>query len=145
MARSTPHAHALRNCILDFNLSICIDAPEAEMAYRYVSSNGLSSIIDHVIETAALGQRVLECSIIGNFLLSDHVPLKIRLDLNVDHRFESITAMRRITRARYHTAVRHIMRKGYISSTTKMAEVISENRTHNLLSEVRLITSRNKL
>ena len=32
-------------------------------------------------------QWVLECSIIDN-LFSDHVPLKIRLDLNVDHMFE---------------------------------------------------------
>ena len=33
-------------------------------------------------------QWVLECSIIDNLLFSDHVPLKIRLDLNVDHMFE---------------------------------------------------------
>ena len=31
-----------------------------------------------------MGQRVLECYIIENLLFSDHVPLKIRLDLNVD-------------------------------------------------------------
>ena len=31
---------------------------------------------------------MLECSIIDNLLFSDHVPLKITLDLNVDHMFE---------------------------------------------------------
>ena len=36
LARSTLHAHALRNFILDFNLTVCIDAPEAEVAYTYV-------------------------------------------------------------------------------------------------------------
>ena len=41
-----------------------------------------------IIVTATLGHRVLECSIIDNLLFSDHVPLKIRLDLNVDHMFE---------------------------------------------------------
>ena len=29
-----------------------------------------------------------ECSIIDNLLFSDHVPLTIRLDLNIDHMFE---------------------------------------------------------
>ena len=33
-------------------------------------------------------QWVMECSIIDNLLFSYHVPLKIRLDLNVDHMFE---------------------------------------------------------
>ena len=32
--------HALRNFILDFNLTVCIDAPETEVAYTYVSPNG---------------------------------------------------------------------------------------------------------
>ena len=43
-----------------------------------------------------------------------------------------ITEMRRITRARYHRAVRHIMIEGIRMCTTKMAEVISENRTRDL-------------
>ena len=42
----------------------------------------------HFIVTATMGQRVLGCSIIDNLLYSDHVPLKIRLNLNVDHMFE---------------------------------------------------------
>ena len=37
---------------------------------------------------APMGQLVLECSIIDNLLFSDHVPLQIRLDLNVDNMFE---------------------------------------------------------
>ena len=41
-----------------------------------------------IIVTATLGHRVLECSIIDNLLFSDHVPLKISLDLNVGHIFE---------------------------------------------------------
>ena len=45
LARSTPHAHALRNFILNFNLTVCIDAPEAEVAYMYASPNGFSSRI----------------------------------------------------------------------------------------------------
>ena len=56
----------------------------------YVSPNGFSSRIDHFMVTARMGQRVLECSFIDILLFSDHVPLKvkIRLDLNVDHMFE---------------------------------------------------------
>ena len=32
LVRNTLHGHALRNFILDFNLTVCIDAPEAEVA-----------------------------------------------------------------------------------------------------------------
>ena len=55
-----------------------------------------------------------------------------------------ITEMRCITRARYHRAVRHIMREDDINRTTKMTEAISENRNRDLWSEVRRIKSRNK-
>ena len=58
------------------------------MTYTYVSPNGFSSRIDHIMVTATMGRGVLECSIIDNLLFSDHVPIKIRLDLNVDHMFE---------------------------------------------------------
>ena len=88
LARVTPHAHALTNFILDYNLTVCIDAPEAEVAYTYVNPTGFISRIDHFIVPATMGQRVLECSIVDNLLFSDHVPLNIRLDLNVDHMFE---------------------------------------------------------
>ena len=211
---------------------------------------------------ANLGQKELECAIINNVLFSDHVPLKVRLDINVDHVFErnycrklawhkastelinqyssdleyklsmlqydeeallcknvmckkhdnelyrvyndilnmciessgyipttcpknnlnsgggrrklpgwskevehlkqeaifwhrqwravgkshqgDITEMRRITRARYHRAVRHIMREDDRISSTKMTEAISENRNRDLWSEVRRIKGRNK-
>ena len=55
-----------------------------------------------------------------------------------------ITEMRRITRARYHRVVRHIMREGDRMCTTKMAQAISENRIRDLRSEVRRIKDRNK-
>ena len=45
LARSTPHAHALRNCILNFNPTVCIDVPEAEVVYTCVRPNGFSSKI----------------------------------------------------------------------------------------------------
>ena len=42
----TPHAHAFRNFILDFNLTVCIVAPEAEVAYTYVNSNGFRFLVN---------------------------------------------------------------------------------------------------
>ena len=36
---------------------------------------------------ANLGQYILECLITYNVLFSEHVPLKIRLGVNVDHRW----------------------------------------------------------
>ena len=56
--------------------------------YVYVSPNGFTLELIIFIVMATLGQRVLECSIIDNLLFSDRVPLKIRLDLNVDHMLE---------------------------------------------------------
>ena len=55
-----------------------------------------------------------------------------------------ITEMRRITRARYQRAVRHIMRESDRMCTTKMAVAISENRSRDLWSEVRRIKGRNE-
>ena len=51
--------------------------------------------------------------------------------------------MRRITKARYHRAVRHIMRKDD-RIRTKMAEAISENRNRDLWSEMCRTKGRNK-
>ena len=87
LARSTLHALALRNVILNFNLPVCINAPEAEVAYTYVSRNGFSCRIDKFMVTATMEERVMECSIIDNLLFCYYVPLKIRLNLNVDHMF----------------------------------------------------------
>ena len=88
LTRNTPHAYALRNVISDFNLTVCIDAPDAQVPYTYVSPNDLTSRIDSFLTTANLGHKVLECAIIDNLLFSDHVSLKVRLDINVDHMFE---------------------------------------------------------
>ena len=79
LARSTPYAHD--NFILYFNIAVRIDAPETEGTYAFVNPNGFGYIIYHFIVTATMGQRVLGCSIKDNFLYSDHVPLKIRLNL----------------------------------------------------------------
>ena len=50
-------------------------------AYTYVSPNGFSSKIYNFIVTATMGRRELECSIIDNLLISDQVPLNVRLDI----------------------------------------------------------------
>ena len=55
-----------------------------------------------------------------------------------------ITEMRRITKARCHRAVKHIMRESDTICTTKLAEAIRENRTRDLWSEVRRIKCRPK-
>ena len=55
-----------------------------------------------------------------------------------------ITEMRRITKARYHRAVRNIMRQDDRIRTTKMAEAINEDRNRDLSSEVRRLKGRNK-
>ena len=55
-----------------------------------------------------------------------------------------ITEMRRITRARYHQAIRQIIKRDDLIRTTRMAEAICDNRTRDLWAEVRKIKGRNK-
>ena len=256
----------MRQFLSDFNYTACIDTPISEVPYTYVSALGSSSRIDHFIVTSALSDNLLECSIIDNLLFSDHVPLKIRLDLTVENvsikertycsrvawnkassesidryrddvelklsrivydkdtlqckdtsctckghvdklgvfyrqilntcteasQFMSTTApvsesrppkggrvipgwsqevenlkqqalfwhrqwrsrgrphngditeRRRITRARYHQAIRQIIKRDDLIRTTRMAEAICDNRTRDLWAEVRKIKGRNK-
>ena len=83
--RSTPHTNAMVRFINDFNLVVCIDAPIADVAYTYASAMGASSRIDHFFVTSTLADNILECSIVDNLLYSDHTPLKLKLDLSLDH------------------------------------------------------------
>ena len=55
-----------------------------------------------------------------------------------------ITERRRITRARYHQAIRQIIKRDDLIRTTRMAEAICDNRTRDLWAEVRKIKGRNK-
>ena len=59
-----------------FRHSICIP---------FVSSNAFTSNIYHILITDNLEKNVLKCSITNYLLFSDQVPLKERLDTNVDH------------------------------------------------------------
>ena len=47
LTRNTLHAYALRNFISDFNLTVSIYAPYAQVPYTYISPNGLTSRIDN--------------------------------------------------------------------------------------------------
>ena len=89
LTRNTPHAYAERNFISDFNITVCIDARDAQVPHTYVSPNSLTSRIYNCLTTANLGKKVFECAIIDNLLFSDHVPFKVRFGINVDHIFES--------------------------------------------------------
>ena len=52
---------------------------------KYVSSNDFTSRIYHILITDNLEKNVLKCSTTNNLLFSEQVPLKVRLDTNVDH------------------------------------------------------------
>ena len=54
-----------------------------------------------------------------------------------------IAEMHRISRARYHKAVRELNRKSDVIRMEKMAQAISENRTRDLWKEVKKIKGRN--
>ena len=85
LASSTLHAHALRNFILDFNLTVCIDAPVSEVAYTYVSPNGFSYRTYNFYSHSYNGTEGVGMFYYKQFV-SHHVPLTIRL--NMDDMFE---------------------------------------------------------
>lgn len=54
-----------------------------------------------------------------------------------------VAEMRRITRARYHRALRHVIKDGDSIKMERMAQAIIDNRTRDLYTEVRKIKGRN--
>ncbi len=85
LSRITPHSYALRSFIDDFNVVSCIDLPVARVPYTFISHTGAKSRIDHFIMTNQLCHNIISCHIVDEILESDHVPVKITLDIGIEY------------------------------------------------------------
>ena len=82
--RNSPNTHILFDFITDFNLLKCIDLPCASVPYTYINHNGTTSRIDHFFVSESLKKSITYCDIIDNHLYSDHVPLRVVLDIDIE-------------------------------------------------------------
>ncbi len=84
LSRSSPHSIALNDCINDLNMVTCIYLELAEVPYTFIGPKSTSRIGNFLV-SSAIGNSVVACDIIDNYLFSDHVPVKLVLDLCVEH------------------------------------------------------------
>ncbi len=84
LERSSPQTVALEQFISDYNFIACVDIGISGVPYTYIGPNSTSKI-DHFIVSPAIGDCMLSCEIIDNHLYSDHVPLNVVFDFNIDY------------------------------------------------------------
>ncbi len=58
---------------------------ESKVPYTYIGPNGNTSHIDHLLISDIMSESVIDCSIIDDYLLSDHLPVMLSLDFNISH------------------------------------------------------------
>ncbi len=65
---------------------LCIELAIDDVPYTYINNyTGNKSRINHFLVFDVLSECVSECCIIDNHLYSDHVPLTITFDIEVNH------------------------------------------------------------
>jgi len=84
LIRSSPHAAVLKKFINDFSMTTCIDLNIADVPYTFIGPNSKSRI-DHFLASPAMGSCVVSCDIIDDHLHSDHVPLCVCFNIDVNH------------------------------------------------------------
>ena len=83
-SRSTYHSRVLREFIQAQDMTVCIDLDIATVPYTFVGPNSTSRI-DHFLVSSALSKSIACCGIIDDVLHSDHCPLLVCFDINIDY------------------------------------------------------------
>ena len=84
-SRSRPNTCVLSDFITDFNLYTCIDLPNTNEPYTFINYNNSTSRIDQFFVSELFSRAVDNCNTIDNNLFSDHVPLRLILNISVDY------------------------------------------------------------
>ncbi len=84
LARSSPHVKALNQYINDNNMIANINLNIADVTYTYIGTKSTPRV-DHFIVSQGLGSSVNTFTIIDNHLFSDHVPICVSFDIQIDH------------------------------------------------------------
>ena len=87
LIRDSPQVNYLKNHFISaFNMTACIDLEFANVPYTFICPvTSKTSRIDHFLVTNGISNNVLSCDIMNNHLFSDHVPLCLVLDINVEY------------------------------------------------------------
>ncbi len=75
---------ALNQYIKDNDMIACINLDIADVPYTYIGTKSTSRV-DHFIVSQGLGSSVDTFNIIDNHLFSDHVPICVSCDIQIDH------------------------------------------------------------
>ena len=82
LRRRTPYVTALRQFCENNEMSACIEKCSNSIPYTYIGPRS-TSVIDHIVLSNALVEKVISYDVIDCTLYSDHVPLKIILDFDL--------------------------------------------------------------
>ncbi len=80
LSRASPHTQALSEFVRNYQMGMCIEIwDHANVPYTYISPNGNTSKLDHVIVSSNISDHIISCNIIDS-IHSDHVPIKTVLN-----------------------------------------------------------------
>ena len=82
--RSTYNSRVLREFVQAQDMNVCIDMEIANVPYTFIGPSSISRI-DHFLISSELAKLVVSCNIVDEHLHSDHVPLVITCDLDVNY------------------------------------------------------------
>ncbi len=69
-----------------FNMSLAIESDMTDVCYTFIcNATGFTSEIDHLVVSDNMSHKAISSNIIDNTLHSDHVPVSIVFDLDIDH------------------------------------------------------------
>ena len=85
LSRTSPNSGMLTDFITDFNLLPCIDLSQSNVPYRFIDRTNNTSTIDHFFISSGLQENIMECSIIDNHLYSDHIAVKLCLQIDMNY------------------------------------------------------------
>ena len=81
--RVTPQTRQLLDFKNDNDLDFCQNYCDDMVVYTFMSSGGNTSVIDHFLISKNLGKYVAKYSVLNNHLFSDHVPLFVSFNIDV--------------------------------------------------------------
>ncbi len=77
-----PHTQALPEFVRNYQMGVCIKMDHANVPYTYISLNGDTSKMEHVIVNSNISDHIVSCNIIDS-IHSDHVPIKTVIELEI--------------------------------------------------------------
>ena len=85
LSRTSPNSRILTDFITDFNLLPCIDLSQSNVPLTFIDLSNNTSRIVHFFISSVLQENIIEYSIINNHLYSDHIVVKLCLQIDMSN------------------------------------------------------------